>query len=182
MTADPEFSIEARPGRVTHETASAERYAAAPSHTLRGMALKRMDNTSIVFEDLEAAVAFFTELGMELEGEGHVEGPWMEGVIGIEGAQVDMAMMKTPDGHGRLELIKFRTPEAIRVDPVPRPVNSLGFERVMFAVDDIDDTVARLRAHGGELVGTIEQYEDIYRVCFMRGPEGILLGLAEELH
>lgn len=146
------------------------------------MALLRMDNTGIVFEDLEAGIAFFAELGMELEGRGHVEGPWVDGVIGLEGAQVDMAMMRSPDGHSRLELTKFHNPEVIPTQPNPRPVNALGMLRVMFAVDDIDDTVARLQTRqGAELVGNIEQYEDVYRLCYMRGPEGVLVGIAQPL-
>jgi len=146
------------------------------------MALLRMDNTGIVFEDLDAGVAFFVELGMELEGRGHIEGSWADGVIGLQGASVDVAMMRTPDGHSRLELSKFQAPEVIPTQPDPRPVNALGLLRVMFTVDDIDDTVARLRdRHGAELVGNIEQYEDIYRLCYMRGPEGVLVGIAQPL-
>lgn len=141
-----------------------------------------MDNTGIVFDDLDAGIAFFAEIGMELEGRGHVEGPWVDGVIGLAGADVDMAMMRSPDGHSRLELSKFHAPEVIATQPDPRPVNALGLLRVMFEVDDIDDTVARLRErHGAKLVGNIEQYEEIYRLCYMRGPEGILVGLAQAL-
>ena len=141
-----------------------------------------MDNTGIVFEDLDAGVAFFAEMGMELEGRGHIEGSWADGVIGLQGASVDVAMMRSPDGHSRLELSKFLAPEVIPTQPNPRPVNALGMLRVMFTVDDIDDTVARLRdRHGATLVGNIEQYEDMYRLCYMRGPEGILVGIAQEL-
>lgn len=145
------------------------------------MALKRMDNVAIIVEDLRAVVAFFVELGMELEGEGHVEGPWVDGVIAIEGARADMAMLRMPDGHGRIELSQFQEPHAVRLEPEDAPVNALGLRRIMFAVDDLDDTLARLRPHGAELLGRIEQYEDIYRLCYVRGPEGIVLGLAEEL-
>lgn len=146
------------------------------------MALKRMDNVLINVEDLDAAKAFFVELGMELEGETTVEGPWADRTVGLEGVRADIAMLKTPDGHGRVELSKFHTPKAIRVGPENTPSNALGIRRIMFAVDDIDDTVARLRARGGELVDEIAQYEDLYRLCFMRGPEGIIIGLAEQLN
>jgi catechol 2,3-dioxygenase-like lactoylglutathione lyase family enzyme len=145
------------------------------------MTLQRMDNVLIVVEDLEAAKAFFTELGMELEGEGQVEGPSVDSVVGLEGVRADIAMMRTPDGHGRVELSRFHTPPAVRAEPRDAPSNALGIRRIMFAVEDIDDVVARLRGHGGELVGEIAQYEDAYRLCFMRGPEGIVIGLAEQL-
>ena len=128
------------------------------------------------------AVMRMDNVGMELEGRGHVEGAWVDGVIGLQGADVDIAMMRSPDGHSRLELSKFNAPEVIPTHPDPRPVNALGLLRVMFTVDDVDATVARLQAsHGAELVGTVENYEDVYRLCYIRGPEGILIGLAEEL-
>ena len=145
------------------------------------MAIQRMDNVLIVVEDLEAAKAFFAELGMELEGEATNEGPWVGRVIGLEDVRCDLAMMRTPDGHGRVELTKFHTPPAVRAEPQSAPANTLGIRRIMFAVEDIDDVVARLRSHGAELVGEIARYEDVYRLCFLRGPEGIILGLAEEL-
>ena len=145
------------------------------------MTLKRMDNVLIVVEDLEAAKAFFEELGMELQGETTVEGPWAGKAIGLEGVRADIAMMRTPDGHGRVELSKFHTPPAVRAGPESAPANALGIRRIMFAVDDIDDVVARLRSHGGELVGEIAQYEDFYRLCFLRGPEGIIIGVAQQL-
>ena len=145
------------------------------------MALKRMDNVLIVVDDLEGAKAFFSELGMELEGETTVEGPSVDSVVGLDGVRCDIAMMRTPDGHGRVELSKFHTPKAIRVEPESAPANTLGMRRIMFAVDDIDDVVARLRSHGAELVGEIAQYEDVYRLCFVRGPEGIVVGLAEQI-
>ena len=145
------------------------------------MSLKRMDNVLIDVEDLEAAIAFFTELGMELEGQTTVEGPWVDRTVGLEGVRADIAMMRTPDGHGRVELSQFHTPPAVRAEPANAPANALGIRRIMFAVEDIDDVVARLRAHGGELVDEIAQYEDFYRLCFMRGPEGIIIGLAEQL-
>jgi catechol 2,3-dioxygenase-like lactoylglutathione lyase family enzyme len=145
------------------------------------MTLQRMDNVLIVVEDLEAAKAFFTELGMELDGETQVEGPWVGSVVGLEDVRADIAMMQTPDGHGRVELSRFHTPPAVRAEPESAPANALGIRRIMFAVEDIDDVVARLRNHGGELVGEIAQYEDKYRLCFLRGPEGIIIGLAEEL-
>ena len=145
------------------------------------MTVQRMDNVLIVVEDLEAAKAFFAELGMELEGETQVEGPWADQTVGLEGVRADIAMMKTPDGHGRVELSRFHTPPAVRAEPEDAPANALGIRRIMFAVDDIDDVVGRLRSHGAELVGEMAQYEDIYRLCFVRGPEGIIIGLAEQL-
>ena len=145
------------------------------------MTLQRMDNVLIVVEDLEAAKAFFAELGMELDGETTVEGPWAGSVVGLDDVRADIAMMRTPDGHGRVELSKFHTPPAVRAEPESAPANALGIRRIMFAVDDIDDVVARLRTHGAELVGEIAQYEDFYRLCFVRGPEGIIIGLAEQL-
>ena len=145
------------------------------------MAIRRMDNVLIVVDDLDAVIAFFVELGMELEGKGPVEGRWVERVIGIDDVRQDVAMLRTPDGHGRIELARFHTPEAISTEPRNAPVNTLGIRRIMFAVDDIDEVVARLRRHGAELVGELAQYEDVYRLCYVRGPEGIIVGLAEEL-
>jgi catechol 2,3-dioxygenase-like lactoylglutathione lyase family enzyme len=145
------------------------------------LALQRIDNVLIVVEDLEAAKAFFVELGMELEGETQVEGPWVDQTIGLKGVRADIAMMRPPDGHGGVELTKFHTPPAVRAEPENAPANALGIRRIMFAVDDIDDVVARLRGHGAELLDEIAQYEDIYRLCFIRGPEGIIIGLAEQL-
>jgi catechol 2,3-dioxygenase-like lactoylglutathione lyase family enzyme len=145
------------------------------------MTLQRMDNVLIVVEDLEAAKAFFVELGMELEGEALVEGPSVDSVVGLDGVRADIAMMRAPDGHGGVELTRYHTPPAVRAEPEDAPANALGIRRIMFAVEDIDDVVARLRNHGGELVGEIAQYEDAYRLCFMRGPEGIIIGLAERL-
>jgi catechol 2,3-dioxygenase-like lactoylglutathione lyase family enzyme len=145
------------------------------------MTLKRMDNVLIVVEDLEAAKALFAELGMELEGEATNEGPWVGRVIGLEDVRCDLAMMRTPDGHGRIELAMFHTPRAIRAEPENAPTNTLGLRRIMFAVEDVDEVVARLRRHGAELVGEIAQYEDVYRLCFVRAPEGFIIGLAEQL-
>jgi catechol 2,3-dioxygenase-like lactoylglutathione lyase family enzyme len=145
------------------------------------MTIQRMDNVLMVVDDLEAAKAFFAELGMELEGETQVEGPWVDRVVGLDDVRSDIAMMRTPDGHGRVELTKFHTPPAVRAEPESAPVNTLGIRRIMFAVDDIDDVVGRLRSHGAELVGEIAQYEDLYRLCYLRGPEGIMIGLAEQL-
>ena len=145
------------------------------------MTLKRMDNVLIVVEDLEAAKAFFVELGMELEGDMPVEGRWVDRVVGLENVRCEIAMMRTPDGHGRLELDKFHAPAAVRVEPPNAPVNTLGIRRIMFAVDDIDDVLTRLRAHGAELIGEVAQYEDKYRLCYIRGPEGIIVALAEQL-
>ena len=145
------------------------------------MALLRMDNVLVVVDDLEAAISFFSELGMELEGKMPVEGRWVDRVIGLDGARQDVAMMRTPDGHGRLELTKFHKPTAVRAEPMNAPVNTLGIRRIMFAVDDLEDVLARLRTHGAELVGEVEQYEDLYRLCYVRGPEGFIVALAEQL-
>ena len=139
-----------------------------------------MDNVLIVVEDLEAAKAFFAEIGMELDGETTVEGPWVDGTVGLSGVRADIAMMRTPDGHGRLELSRFLTPPAV-ADHRNAPVNALGYLRVMFAVDDIDETLERLRKRGAQLVGEVVQYKDAYRLCYIRGPEGLLIGLAQEL-
>ena len=140
-----------------------------------------MDNVLIVVDDLETVRAFFVELGMELVDETTVEGDWVDGVVGLKGVRADIAVMRTPDGHGQIELSRFHTPPAVRAEPEGAPANTLGIRRVMFAVDDIDDVVARLRNHGGELVGEISQYEESYRLCYLRGPEGIIIGLAQQL-
>ena len=145
------------------------------------MTIRRMDNILIVVEDLERAKAFFGELGMEIEGQMQVEGPWVDSVTGLDGVRADIAMLRTPDGHGRVELTRFHTPPAVRAEPEDAPANTLGLRRIMFTVDDLDDVVARLRTHGAELLREIAQYEDLYRLCFVRGPEGIIIGLAEEL-
>jgi len=145
------------------------------------MTLLRMDNVLLVVDDLEAAIAFFAELGLELEGETTVEGQWVDRIVGLDGVRSDIAMMRTPDGHGRLELDKFHTPPAVRAEPVDAPVNTLGIRRIMFAVDDIEDVLGRLRTHGAELIGEVAQYEDSYRLCYVRGPEGIIVALAEQL-
>jgi len=145
------------------------------------MALRRMDNVLIVVDDLEAVKAFFFELGLELEGETTVEGPSVDRLVGLQNVRSTIAMMRTPDGHGRIELDKFHTPEAIRTGHENAPVNALGIRRIMFAVDDIDDLVARLLAHGAELVGEVVRYEDTYRLAYVRGPEGIMIALAEQL-
>jgi catechol 2,3-dioxygenase-like lactoylglutathione lyase family enzyme len=144
------------------------------------MTLLRMDNVGIVVDDLKAAIAFFADLGLELEGETTVEGQWVDRVVGLDGVRSDIAMLRTPDGHGRLELSKFHTPPAVSAEP-NAPVNTLGMGRILFAVDDIDAAVARLQAHGAELVGEVVQYEDTYRLCYVRGPEGIVIALAEQL-
>jgi catechol 2,3-dioxygenase-like lactoylglutathione lyase family enzyme len=141
----------------------------------------RMDNVLIVVDDLEAAKAFFVELGMELEGQATVEGPSVDRLVGLEGVRSEIAMMRTPDGHGRIELDKFHTPGAISIEPRVAPVNMLGIRRIMFTVDDIEAVVARLRTHGAELVGDVVQYENAYRLGYVRGPEGIMIGLAEPL-
>jgi catechol 2,3-dioxygenase-like lactoylglutathione lyase family enzyme len=139
-----------------------------------------MDNVGIVVEALDAAVSFFAELGLELEGRATIEGDWAERVTGLRDMRVEIAMMRTPDGHSRLELSRFLTPAPV-ADHRNAPVNALGYLRVMFAVDDLDDTLARLRSHGAELAGEVVQYEDVYRLCYVRGPEGILIGLAEQI-
>ena len=144
------------------------------------MTVKRLDNVGIVVEDLDAAIAFFTELGLQLEGRAPVEGAWADSVTGLPDMRVEIAMMRTPDGHGRLELSRFLAP-AVVADHRDAPVNALGYLRVMFAVDDIDDVVARLQARGATLVGDVARYLDLYRLCYIRGPEGILIGLAQQL-
>ena len=148
---------------------------------LGDMAILRMDNVGVVVDDLEAATAFFVELGLELEGETPVEGRWVDRVVGLDDVRVDIAMLRTPDGHSRLELTKFHRPKAVSAEPNNAPANTLGIRRVMFAVDDIEDVLARLRTHGAELVGELAQYEDSYRLCYVRGPEGILVALAEQI-
>ena len=145
------------------------------------MTIKQLHHISIVVEDLPAAVDFFTALGMTKAGEAPIEGPWVDRINALENVQVDIVMMKTPDGHGRLELTKFRNPTLIEVTPAIAPPNALGLRSVMFTVDSVDDTVARLQAIGAELIGEVAQYEDIYRLCYMRGPAGIIVSLAEEL-
>jgi catechol 2,3-dioxygenase-like lactoylglutathione lyase family enzyme len=144
------------------------------------MTIKRMDNVGIVVKDIDAAIEFFIELGLDLEGRAPIEGDWADGVTGLRDMRVEMAMMRTPDGHSRLELSRFLAPPVV-ADHRNAPVNALGYLRVMFTVEDIDDTLARLRKHGAELVGEIVQYQDTYRLCYIRGPEGILIGLAQEL-
>jgi len=146
------------------------------------MTLLRMDNVLIVVDDLKAAIAFFAELGLELEGETTVEGPSVDRVVGLDGVRSDIAMMRTPDGHGRLELDKLHTPTAVRAEPEDAPVNALGIRRIMLAVDDIENVLGRLRSHGAELVGEVVQYEDSYNLCYVRGPEGIIIALAERLN
>jgi catechol 2,3-dioxygenase-like lactoylglutathione lyase family enzyme len=145
------------------------------------MTIKRLDHISIVVEDLAAAVDFFTALGMTREGAAPVEGPWVDRVNAIENVQVNIVMMRTPDGHGQVELTKFRNPPLVALEPAIAPPNALGLRSVMFAVEDIDDTVARLLSKGGSLIGEVVQYEDKYRLCYMRGPAGIIVSLAEEL-
>ncbi|HYI67200.1 MAG TPA: VOC family protein [Candidatus Limnocylindrales bacterium] len=140
-----------------------------------------MDNILIVVDDLKGAIAFFAALGMELEGEATVEGRSVDRLVGLDGVKSDIAMMRTPDGHGQVELDKFHTPPAVRAEPEDAPVNALGIRRIMFTVNDIDAVLARLRTHGGELVGEVVQYEDSYRLCYVRGPEGIMVALAESL-
>ena len=145
------------------------------------MTIQSMDHVSVVVDDLEAAIAFVVELGMELEGRAPIEGRSVDRLNGLDGVRVDIAMVRSPDGHGRLELTKFHTPTAISAEPENAPPNTLGLRSVMFAVDDVDATVASLRAHGAELVGEVAQYQDSYRLCYVRGPAGIIVALAEQL-
>lgn len=144
------------------------------------MKVKRMDNVGIVVSDLDAAIAFFTELGLEPEGRTTVEGDWADGVTGLRGMRVEIAMLRTPDGHSRLELSRFLHPP-VAADHRSAPVNALGYLRVMFTVEDLDDTLSRLGKRGAKLLGEVARYEDLYRLCYIRGPEGILIGLAEQL-
>jgi catechol 2,3-dioxygenase-like lactoylglutathione lyase family enzyme len=155
----------------------------SPRCYIRDMTIKRLDHVSVVVEDLGSAIAFFSELGMTLEGEMPVEGEWVDRVNGIESVQVDIVMMRTPDGHGRLELTKFRNPKLVEVEPAIAPPNTLGLRSVMFTVESVEETVASMRAHfgGAELLGEVVQYENLYRLCYMRGPGGIIVALAEEL-
>ena len=143
--------------------------------------IKKLDHVSVVVDDLAAATAFFTTLGMTVEGEAPIEGPWVDRINGLEGVRVDIVMMRTPDGQGRLELTKFRHPRVVASEPAIAPPNTLGLRSVMFTVESVEDTVARLRASGAELVGEVAQYEDKYRLCYVRGPAGIIVALAEEL-
>jgi catechol 2,3-dioxygenase-like lactoylglutathione lyase family enzyme len=145
------------------------------------MTIKRLDHISVVVEDLDAAIAFFTALGMTREGAAHVEGEWVDRINAIAGVQVDIVMMNTPDGHGKLELTKFRHPALVPLEPAVAPSNALGLRSVMFAVESVDESIARLQAHGGELIGEVVQYEEMYRLCYMRGPAGVIVALAEEL-
>ena len=150
------------------------------SVTVRTMTLLRMDNVGIVVADLKAAIAFFVELGLELEGEARVEGEAVDRLIGLDGVRSDLAMLRTPDGHGRLELSQFQSPPAITAEP-SAPVNTLGIRRLMFAVEEIEPVLARLQARGAELMGDLVEHEDTYRLCYVRGPEGIIIALAQQL-
>ena len=150
------------------------------SATVERMTIKRMEHVGVVVDDLEAATAFFVELGLNVRGEGPVEGGWVERVVGLEGVRVEYAMVETPGGHGWLEVVKFHSP-SVRGGAGHAPANTLGIRHVAFAVDDIDAAIATVRARGGELVGEVENYEDIYRLCYVRGPEGIIVELAERI-
>jgi catechol 2,3-dioxygenase-like lactoylglutathione lyase family enzyme len=145
------------------------------------MALLRMDHVGVVVDDLDAAVAFFAELGMEVEARMPVEGAWVDQVVGLDGVWVEIAMMRTPDGHGKLELTEFLSPDLVATEPEVPPPNTLGLRRLMFAVDDIEDTVARLRTHGAELVGQVADFENVYRLCYLRGPGAVIVALAERI-
>ncbi len=145
------------------------------------MTIQRMDNVAIVVDDLDAAIEFFTELGMELEGRAEIEGLFADQTVGLDGVRSDIAMMRTPDGHSKLELTKYHTPAVSNANPQDPPPNTLGLHRVMFAVDDIDDTIARLRTHGADLLGEVAQYENMFRLCYLRGPAGIIVALAEQI-
>lgn len=148
---------------------------------LGSMTIQRMDNVGIVVDDLDAAIAFFAELGMELEGRALIEGDWAGKVVGLDDMRTEIAMMRVPDAPGRLELAMYHHPKALTPEPKTTPPNMLGLHRVMFAVDDLEDTLARLRPHGAELVGEVTRYEDSYLLCYLRGPSGIILALAEQL-
>ncbi len=148
---------------------------------LAAMTIQRMDNIGTVVADLDAAVSFFEELGMQLEGRGRIEGPWADRTVGLDGIRSEIAMMRTPDGHSKLELTRYDSPLRIADGPADPPPNTLGLHRVMFTVDDIDDTVARLRTHGAEILGDVVQYENTFRLCYLRGPAGIIVALAEEI-
>jgi Glyoxalase/Bleomycin resistance protein/Dioxygenase superfamily len=146
------------------------------------MTIKRLDHISVVVEDLAGAIAFFSQLGLEKEGEGALEGEWVDRLNALQSVQVDIVMMRTPDGHGRLELTRFRNPKVVKIEPAIAPPNTLGLRSVMFTVDSVEETVAGMRAHfGAELVGEVAQYENLYLLCYMRGPGGIIVALAEEL-
>ncbi|MFI7062696.1 VOC family protein [Kribbella sp. NPDC050124] len=144
------------------------------------MTIKRMDHVGVIVDDLAAAIAFFLELGMELVGEGAIEGSWLDDVVGLDEVRCEVAFLRTPGGHGQLELTKFNNPVATTAEP-SAPANALGLRRIMFTVDDIEEVVARLRPHGAELVGQIAEYENTYRLCYLRGPENIIISLSEEL-
>jgi catechol 2,3-dioxygenase-like lactoylglutathione lyase family enzyme len=179
-------SWDARDERLDWPDPELTAHSATPNHLLlvrrQGdiMTVKRMDNVGIVVEDIDAAIEFFTELGLVREGRAPVEGDWADGVTGLRDMRVEIAMMRTPDGHSRLELSRFLAPPVV-ADHRSAPVNALGYLRVMFTVEDIDDTLARLGERGAKLVGDVVQYEDMYRLCYIRGPEGILIGLAQQL-
>ncbi|GAA1059923.1 VOC family protein [Agromyces bracchium] len=145
------------------------------------MSIQRMDNVAVVVDDLDAAIAFYAELGMELEGRAHIEGEFADQAVGLDGIRSEIAMMRTPDGHGRLELTRYLSPEASAPSPAVPPPNTLGLHRVMFAVDDLDDTIARLRPHGAELLREVSNYQDEYRLCYLRGPAGVIVALAEQV-
>ena len=145
------------------------------------MTIKRLDHISVVVDDLDSAIDFFTTLGLSVAGRARVGGPWVDRINALEGIQIDIVMMRTPDGHGQLELTKFLSPELVPLEPAVAPPNALGLRSVMFTVESVDDTVARLQSTGGELIGEVVQYEDLYRLCYMRGPAGIIVSLAEEL-
>lgn len=145
------------------------------------MSIRRLDHVSVVVDDLDAAIGFFTALGMTVEGSAPIEGEWVDQINALEGVQVDIVMMKTPDGHGRLELTRFRHPPLVALEPATAPPNAPGLRSVMFTVESVDDTLARLDVVGAELIGAVVQYQDIYRLCYVRGPSGIIVALAEEL-
>lgn len=145
------------------------------------MAIQRMDNVAVVVDDLDAAIAFFAELGLELEGRTEIEGAFADQAVGLDDIRSEIAMMRTPDAHGKLELTTYRNPPASAPDPHPLPPNTIGLHRVMFAVDDIHDTIARLRPHGAQVLGEVARYEDTFLLCYLRGPAGIIIGIAEQI-
>jgi catechol 2,3-dioxygenase-like lactoylglutathione lyase family enzyme len=159
----------------------AKLYRAGDDGAETGSMIKRLDSVGVVVDDMEAAIAFFAELGMEIEGKATIEGPWVDRTNGLDDVKADIAMMRTPDGHSRIELCQFQRPAVLTASPAVPPVNVLGMGRIMFAVDDLEDVVARLRPHGGELIGGIARYEDAYLLCYVRGPAGIIVALSEEL-
>jgi catechol 2,3-dioxygenase-like lactoylglutathione lyase family enzyme len=181
VTSAPILAASSRTPPAAGRRFLSHRTGGLPLLILGDMTIQRMDNVAIVVDNLDAAIAFFTELGMELEGKAQIEGLFADRTVGLDGIRSEIAMMRTPDGHSKLELTRYHTPAAVAAEPENPPPNTLGLHRVMFAVDDINDTVARLRAHGAELLGEVARYEDIFLLCYLRGPAGIIVALAEQI-